>query len=386
VQKGKVSTMRYPLWLLNSALLLLLLLALLISIATQEKPPRWVSIEVIPSTKTIKKDASKIEINKIYTNDLFDTYRTPTPEGRKPLELMLPTPPTAVTAYVPASVPPIFLDPLPLTLKGIIIIGNDQKNRALIENTKTKEERTVKIGDVIEDAIVVIIFKNRIMLIRSNGQTETLYLREGDAKAALLSQSSERWAGIVKLIDDTTFAIDPEAFKEIVSTLGQLIDMLNATTVYNHGKPWGIRIGILDPGSLGLAIGLMSGDIITALNDMPISDQASRISIYQALSSLPVHATINIALQRQGISATITIKLEELAKPSLVTLGHEGTLTRHKTKDDIEEEKIDLLEKKYTFAPTLQEIRERENKEILTKVKKAEYEHHAQQRPTKFEI
>ena len=48
-----------------------------------------------------------------------------------------------------------------------------------IRNMKLLPDKT---GDVIEDAQLMRIFSNKVVLVRSNGQQEVLYLREKDAK------------------------------------------------------------------------------------------------------------------------------------------------------------------------------------------------------------
>lgn len=52
----------------------------------------------------------------------------------------------------------------------------------MIADNKTNQEGTFKVGDTVQDAQLIRIFSNKIILLRNNGQQEVLYLREQDAK------------------------------------------------------------------------------------------------------------------------------------------------------------------------------------------------------------
>ena len=110
-----------------------------------------------------------------------------------------PEPPAQQKIVIPAIIEPEFLDPLQVTLKGIIVVSsNDSKNRAMIQDNKTMQEGTYKVGDLIQDAQLIRIFKNKIIFLRLNGQQEVLYLREQDAKVDPAYSLSHEWDTVVK--------------------------------------------------------------------------------------------------------------------------------------------------------------------------------------------
>jgi len=94
---------------------------------------------------------------------------------------------------------PKFLDPLDITLKGIIVlVHNDSKNRAIIADNKTNKELTYKVGSAIEDAQLIRILSNKVIFLRSNGQQEVLYLREKDAELDPVYTIIDNWDGIIQ--------------------------------------------------------------------------------------------------------------------------------------------------------------------------------------------
>lgn len=381
--------MRQPLWLLNSSLLILFVASLCLSLLLRQKPPRWVSIEPAAYIKLAKKEVSETEIAKIYENDLFGTYQKMT-QAQKALSLeeQLPLPPVPQEAFIPGPEQPSFLEPLQATLRGIIVLGDDKKNRIILENDTTKQESNLKIGDKFEDAQLIMIFRDRAVFIRSNGQEETLYLTEKDAKLSPEGLGSERWEGIIKKTGTNSFSVDPELFAEYVTSLAQFIEELDLITVYRKGEPFGTRIGKIEQSSFGFEFGLELGDIIMSVNDIPATDMKQRLEIYKKITSLALGQNIIIKLLRHASEEIkVTIKLQTLGQTSVVTTN--GVPRRPqapaKTIEDIQEEKREIMEKKYQFAPTVNEIKKKEKQIILKKVKKKELE---QKRDTssKFEL
>lgn len=380
--------MRHPLWLLNSSLLILFVITLCVVLLTQQKTPRWTAIEPTPYIKTMKKEVSEIEMAKIYDNDLFNTYSKPIEQvTQKPLEQQLPAAPTPLSVHIQEPPSPNFLDPLGIVLKGIITTGDDQKDRAIISVTKTKVESTLRVGDKIEDGQLIRILKNRIILIRSNGQEEIFYLREKDAKEDAGAMTSEQWSTIINKVDDSTYEIDPEAFIELVPHLAEFTNALDLITVYKAGKPFGIRIGMMNTNSFGPELGLHTGDIITSINNVPVTDVKSRMKIYEGIVSSPLGSTITITLLRHNNEAKLSVILKELPITS-VSLGTKPHKLRQlpKTEEDIKEEKLKIIYGRETFAPTIDEIKRREKSTVLKKLLRKQQLEDAQHQPVNLEI
>jgi len=90
-----------------------------------------------------------------------------------------------------------FLPPLQLNLHGTIINSNPKQNKAFIENAKNKEEKSYNLGEIIDDAQIIFIGKNKVIFIRSNGQQETLYSNKNSENEEDIS-SKIPWNKIIK--------------------------------------------------------------------------------------------------------------------------------------------------------------------------------------------
>jgi len=349
--------MKHPFWILNSALLILLVLVAGIIFITRRSLPARDDIDIVIPDRPLTRASSRINISKIYQDDLFGTYLTPPVPVETPEQLMpFPEPPTPRIVKMPEPLKPQFLDPLPITLRGIIMVmGDDTKNRAIVSDNATNVERSYKVGDKIDDAQLVRVFSNKVLFIRSNGQQEVLFLREGDANTDPSYARIDEWDEVVTQLGPNQFEINVPEFIGRVNSLAQFIDMLNITTVYQRGKSIGCRIGQISSKSLGASLGFEQGDIITKVNGITTADSSNRFDIYKNIEGLKTDETIKVEFKRND-DAIIFNYIIVIPKKEVEELGQAPT----KSPEQIYKEQLELLNKKYKFAPTIQDIRKRD--------------------------
>lgn len=365
----RIIGMRHPFWIVNTSLFFLVLLALLFIYISRIRIPERESIEPVEVRPT-KERRLDINIRKIYENDLFDTYKKELP-GVKPIDLTIPfpEPPQPQDIKIPELPKPEFLDPLDITLKGIIVVGtNDAKNRAIIEDNKTKREDTYKVGNTIEDSQLIRIFRNKIIFLRTNGQQEVLYLREQDAKFDPTYALINGWDTVIQKVKDKNYIVSPTELTKRIKNLGQFIEMLSLTTAYKQGKSIGIRIGQFEEQSLGQALGLQKGDIILNINDIPATTTEERLNIYQAITALNQNDIITLKLLRRKQEKVTTYTLKDFATETASTEGEQlketASISLLKQK-----EKEEILKQRYKFAPTIKEMHKQERRNMLEKGK-----------------
>ncbi len=359
--------MRHPVWILNSILFLFVLSAIIFVLFSRPPRPIWEDLE-IGSVQPLQKKVSEINISKIYDYDLFDTYqRIEQPIQAPDQVVQVPEAPQPNPLVIPEEPKPQFLEPLKITLKGLIVVVNDDtKNRAIIADNTTKQETVYKIGDSIEDAQLIKVVNNKAIFLRSNGQQEVLYLRQKDAQTDPSYAVIEGWKGIAQKITDTDYRINRTELLERVTSLAQFIDLLEITTVYKQGVSVGCRIGKIKPGSLGTELGLQADDIITYINGISVADSKDRVIIYKQIAALQTKDTITVQLLRN--KAEITVQYTVIDNPSLQELG--GSSTKGKTAAvPSTQEQLQLLQERHQFAPTLRDIRAQEHENMVKKGK-----------------
>ncbi len=358
--------MTHPIWIVNSALLLLLgCVSSFIYFSDISIPER----EPIKPERVEKKDTLvHINIKKIYENDLFGTYQKEI-EEHKTFDFGPPLaqPPRPDRIEIPEPSEPEFLDPLNITLKGIVVVGtHDAKNRAIIEESNTKQERMIKVGDSFEDSQLIRIFKNKIIFLRSNGQQEILYLREQDAKLDPAYAVIDNWHEVIQKIENNSFYIDPNAFIMRVSNLSQFIQLIGLTTAYKTGKSIGCHIGAVESSSLSWHLGLKTGDIITHINNDPISTVAQRLQIYKHITSQVIGDTITIRVLRNRKNITFSYTLKRLTKEVNKNSNKETKITKKEQR---------IIKPKNTYAninmrPAVKTMKSYERKSMMAHGKK----------------
>jgi type II secretory pathway component PulC len=362
--------MRHPLWILNSALLLLLIIAAGFTFVAQVEVPEREEIKPSDHKKTIQKPSEKINIPAIYQNDLFGSYVKKVEEPEQvPAPTEPPPAPAPVTIPIPVIAEPKFTDPLNITLKGIIIVTNDdRKNRAIIADNTTSKEQLYKVEDLIEDARLIKILSNKVIFLRAGGQQEVLYLRHKDAELDPVYAVHSNWSNIIEQVNDTTYIIHTALFVDRVKNLAQCIDLLDLITVYQKGKSIGCRIGNVDENTLGNALGFHAGDIIMGIDDIAPTDTEQRMNIYKKIIAMKAKETFKILLRRQGSDITLTYMLSDTKKPAEKT-SETGAASKpaQTPNEELTQEQIKALEERHTFAPTLKDIRDRERQNMLEK-------------------
>lgn len=358
--------MKHPFWILNSALFVIFLSILGFVFFSKVKLVSKKNIEPDLSASIGKKSEFQLDLELIYKNDLFGTYKpsfTQVPEATKSL---MPNPPGSLPINIPELNAPKFFDPLDITLTGTMIFADENKNKAIIMENKSKIQTNYKVGDDIEDAQLIRILKDRIIILRSNGQQEITYLRQDDANYQNPAEINN-WSNIVKKVSDLEYILDSKKFIEYVNNLAEFVDLLDLITVYKGGKSVSVKVGKINQGSLGIALGLQEGDIIKKINNIETSSIDNRFKIYKNIISLNENDVISIEINRSGTSGTITYKLaslEKIAKRDMKKSAPIEFFDKVRS-DQIEREKINILKSKHQFAPTLKEIKLREKKNML---------------------
>ena len=307
-QKGLF--MKSSLWVVNNVLAFFLFL-LFICMAIMRKPiVKRTSIIPLEVTHPFEHETSKINPIRIYESDLFKTFvkaqPEPVEETEQPVVLPMPPQPKSFTKK-PRSTPE-FLAPLDVELKGIIYNSNNANSRAIIMNRKTKMEQLHKIGDVVEDAHLIFVGKNKAMFIRSNGQQETLFVSAEAAQKDSL-YAPPLVSGAVERIDEYHYIVSINQFVKEVHNLAQFLDNLDITTAFDQGRVLGCRIGKLTPKSIGSALGLQYGDIITSIDNISAITTADRVKIFKNIEKAVNNQQVVATILRSGHAITLTYTL-----------------------------------------------------------------------------
>lgn len=347
--------MKQSLWISSSSSLIIFLCAIVFIFFTGVNKTKFLPLKASLVKEAERKKLTSEDVIKIFENDLFDTY-IPKPPIKK-IEVAnfeKPKMPEVIEPPILAKKEPNFLEPIPYTLVGTVVSQVDTESIAVVNDNRTKKEKSYYLGDEIEDSQIIDINYKSITLIRSNGQKETLYLPGFDK---ILRRFNEVDAIIAKNTDTHAFIIDPEAFVNKIRSLGNLINDLNLLTAYENGLSIGCKIGYFSENSIAPIIGFEKSDIILNINGLPLANLDQRLEAYNSIINLKHGDEIIINLIRDNQEITLKYilgKISDLDSPKNFKNIDSVNSTTKMIRDD--------LERRYKFAPTVAEIKESEEK------------------------
>jgi type II secretion system protein C len=329
----------------------------------------------LPYTNNQTESIIKIDKNNMLSNDIFGTYVAPIEEAESFDIEPLPEVPQEISITTPAEEPARFIEPLALSLTGIMHFDDARIDRAIILDNNSKQEITYKIGDSVQDAVVAAIHPQRILLIRSNGQQEYLYLAQDEVQKTKNRLDGASWNNMLNQ-EKNALLIDKQEFIKEVVNLSRFIDIFDLSTAFKDGISLGSKIGSIKEKTLPYALGFRSNDIILSIDTMPVRTTTERLDLFDHIKNLPNNSYIKIQLVRNGKPFALTYKLGEIERiaPEInAFVSDENKLTDVKSDEDkrqynevSEEEKQRILKEKYKFAATVKDLENLERKHIAS--------------------
>jgi len=190
---------------------------------------------------------------------------------------------------------------LPLDLYGTIA-GQDGRGYAIIEERDKKKQRLYKVGDRVAGATILKILRNAVVL-RVGDRDQVLKKKEMAARGTGRMPP----AGIPGPAPGPAPEAAPRAQGRLPqpppgtpSDLASLLTQARVTphvTAGSSGKPDGVVINEIQPGSIFENAGLINGDVIHEVNGRPVAGVADLVSMYRDLRP---GLTLSVKVTRAG--------------------------------------------------------------------------------------
>lgn len=348
--------MNLALWFVNSALVCIFCVALVMSwLLMVNIPPHTLNFTV--PLATTKQISTTPKIEKIYLNDLFDTYTSTelSAQNSQPSLPTVPPKPSPVQVIAPTEEPSEFLSPLEITVRGTVLSSQPDASAALIED-ETGKEKSFHLGEMVKDAQLVKIAHDRIVILRPNGQQDTLFLRALNKN--VLAENEHKWLDIVKKIDENNYDVDLYSIRIEIPSIGQLLDIFSITTAFEAEKPIGLRVGELKANSLAEALGFKPGDVIVEIDNIPLGPINNRIEAFTSLTNVTMNKSVSVIFMRDEEKITHTYTFKSLEKKPAKSLERANIFDNTKYKN---EPRISRPQKERSesFADATREMRAR---------------------------
>jgi general secretion pathway protein C len=229
-----------------------------------------------------------------------------------------------------------------LKLVGTVVGGPDH-TYAVIEDLSSKRQDLYRLGDLVREAKLVEITRNRVVLDNRGRREEMLSFEKVEPAApppepAATSpepaarqplpprrppppqqgpenapeqqdqpnQEEESAEVEVQRLSDNMWRINREDLGEQMENLGQFMKESRLTPHFSGGQADGFMISSLPKNSLLERMGLRNGDILKGINGQRFSSMEEVLQIYQQLQSQP---TLQLEIERGRRPETLTYEV-----------------------------------------------------------------------------
>lgn len=188
-----------------------------------------------------------------------------------------------------------------LALKGTIA-GPKEIARAIIEDRK--EQKSYKIGDEIKGAILLAIYRNKI-IVDVGGQEQMLVIEdvEAKAKASVAAAAAPRSGRPARGLP---VPAESPGLTNVMKNLDEYIGKARVVPYFKGGEPYGFRVSNLSSDAMIYELGVRSGDVIRSVNGISIRTPEDAFKAYQQFQN---ESSVQVELERNGEPTTVTVPL-----------------------------------------------------------------------------
>jgi len=202
---------------------------------------------------------------------------------------------------------------LKLKLWGTVT-GQNGRAYAVIEDTKTRQQNLYHAGDTIQNAVVKIILREKVVLNVDDRDEilamEELRGRRGGAGTSKKKVRGSAGTGNRKLPVSRyprKIKLKSDQIKDAMENLGQLMEQANLRPHIQDGQPAGISITGIKPNAIFRKMRLRNGDVITGVNGNSIGSVEDAVRIFEELSS---GSNIQLQIKRRGREQRLDYNIE----------------------------------------------------------------------------
>ena len=196
--------------------------------------------------------------------------------------------------------------PLNLTLRGVVSSKADEVASAIIADASGHEDFYIIGSQVPGGAVLEEIYSDRVIL-RRNNRLETLKLpQEADAENSTGFQSRTNYRQ-PRVLPGSGSSRDTGALlhqyrEALINDPQSVMDLVRAYPVRENGKLIGYKVRPGRDRQLLQKFGLRSGDVVTAVNGVPLDNPLKGLEIMRDLTTA---TQVSLDIKRGGVSQTL---------------------------------------------------------------------------------
>lgn len=200
---------------------------------------------------------------------------------------------------------------LPFNLVGTVVLKDELKSIAAIEDKSQSLIFPVRIDDTIADKVKITkIERFKVYFInRSTGALEYVEIVDDlpqlNMRAA--APTTPKGEGGISKTSETNFELERKVVDNAVSNLSEVLQQARAIPNFENGMPDGYKIIQIVPGSIYDKLGIKNGDVICGVNNEPINDPGRAFAFFNEIKSA---RQLEICVKRGGRKMTMNYDIK----------------------------------------------------------------------------
>jgi len=203
---------------------------------------------------------------------------------------------------------------LKLKLWGTVT-GQNNRSYAVIEDTKTREQNLYHAGDTIQNAVVKLILREKVVL-NVDDRDEILAMEEIRGRKASARAPKKRVRSSPGTRDrklpvsryQRKIRLRSDQIRRAMDNLGQVMEQATMRPHLDQdGQAAGISITGIKPNAIFRKMRLRNGDVITGVNGNSIESVEDAARVLEELSSA---SNIQLQIKRRGREQTLDYSIE----------------------------------------------------------------------------
>lgn len=203
---------------------------------------------------------------------------------------------------------------LPLNLVGTLVLRDELKSIATIEDKSNNLVIPVRVQDEIPSKLKVLkIESSRVEFVNlSSNRKEYIDLPDTESTAPKIqigSQTKVSGNSLVEQVAPNEYSIARSEIEKLTSgnNLAEILTQARAVPNIENGITTGYRLYQIVPGSIFDKLGLRDGDLICGANGAPVDDLNK---VMELMSSLKTINKLGLCLKREGKQSDYTYNIK----------------------------------------------------------------------------
>lgn len=240
-------------------------------------------------------------------------------------------------ARAPAPTPSVAKPAANLKLVGTVV-GIPERTYAVIEDLGSKRQDLYRLGDLVREAKVVEVTRNRVVLDNRGRREELFSFEKTDTATPPPSGPAARQLGVprrapppqvaepndtpptppqqeeaeegseaeIERVNENMWRINRDDLVEQLDNFGQMMKEARLTPHFTGGQPDGFMITNLPGNSFLARMGLQSGNVMKGVNGQKFGSLEEFFQVYQQLQTEPM---LQLEVERSNHSETLTYEI-----------------------------------------------------------------------------